>query len=68
MLTSIDKKGTKNIEVSTFCWEKISISLILAFSANGNQLPFILIYKPKKGDLIEKTLNLFDNVKIIVLT
>ena len=39
MLTSIDKKGTKNIEVSTFYWEKISISLILAFSANGNQLP-----------------------------
>jgi len=36
--TTVEKIGTKNVEVKTFGTERIRISLLLAITANGNKL------------------------------
>ena len=54
---TIELKGTKDIEVTTFGGEKERISLILVIAGNGGKLPPILIFKAKKGGNLEKTLN-----------
>ena len=61
--TTIEKKGTNNIEISTFGGEKVRISLILGVSGNGYKLPPVLIFKPKKYGRLEKTLNELELVK-----
>ena len=61
--TTIEKKGTNNIEVCTFGGEKVRISLILGVSGNGYKLPPVLIFKAKKDGRLEKTLNELELVK-----
>ena len=60
--TTIEKKGTNNIEVSIFGGEKGRISLILGVSGNGYKLPPVLIFKAKKDGRLEKTLHEFDEL------
>ena len=61
--TTIEKKGTHNIEVSTFGGKKVRISLILGVSGNGYKLPPVLIFNAKKDGRLEKTLNELELVK-----
>jgi len=52
--TTIEKKGTNNIKISTFGGEKVRISLILGASGNEYKLPPVLIFKTKKDVQLEK--------------
>ena len=48
-------KGTKNVEIN-IGHNKERISVLLAIAGNGNKLPPLLIYKVKKGKLLENKL------------
>ena len=61
--TTIEKKGTNNIEVSIFGGEKGRISLILGVSGNGYKLLPVLIFKAKKDGRLENTLHELELVK-----
>ena len=53
---TIELKGTKNVEINTFGHDKERILVLLAIAGNDNKLPPLLIYKYKKGKLLENKL------------
>lgn len=53
--TTIEKKGTNNIEISTFGGKKVRISVILGIGGNGYKLPPVLIFKAKKDGRLENS-------------
>ena len=60
--TTVEKTGTKNVEVKTFSTGLIRISLFLAIKANGNKLKPLLVFKGKFNSNKQNKLNKIDLV------
>lgn len=60
--TTVEKIGTKNVEVKTFGTEGLRISLLLAITANGNKLKPLLVFKGKFNSNKQNKLNKLDIV------
>lgn len=55
--TTIDIMGNKEVIIDTKGNEKKRISVLLTIVGDGSKLPAVLIFKGKKGKIIEKEIN-----------
>ena len=60
--TTVEKIGTKNVEVKIFGTERLRISLLLAIILNGNKLKPLLVFKGKFNSNKQNKLNKLDIV------